>query len=65
MWKTGLIELRDGVYAYIQPDGSWFIGNSGLIVGQDSNVVIDSLATQSQVEPYLAEIKKVTGKGTD
>ncbi len=60
MWKTGLIELRDGVYAYIQPDGSWFVGNSGLILGKDSNIVVDSLATQSQVEPYLAEIKKVT-----
>lgn len=60
MWKTGLVEIKEGVYAYIQPGGSWFVSNSGLIVGPDHNVVVDSLATKSQVEPYLAEIKKVT-----
>lgn len=26
-------EVSDGVYAYIQPDGSWWVGNTGFLVG--------------------------------
>jgi hypothetical protein len=26
-------EVSEGVYAYIQPDGSWFINNTGFAVG--------------------------------
>jgi cyclase len=27
------IEVADGVYAYVQPDGTWWINNTGFIVG--------------------------------
>ena len=26
-------EVAEGIYAYIQPDGSWWINNTGFIVG--------------------------------
>jgi cyclase len=26
-------EVSDGVYAYIQPDGSWYINNTGFLAG--------------------------------
>ena len=28
-----LIEVADGVFGYIQPDGSWFINNTGFVAG--------------------------------
>ena len=35
-------EVADGVYAYIQPDGTWFINNCGFVTGTDQTVVIDA-----------------------
>jgi len=29
-----LEEVADGIYAYIQPDGSWWINNTGFLVGR-------------------------------
>lgn len=60
MWKTGLINLKNGVYGYVQPNGSWFVGNSGLIVGKYWNVVVDSLSTGNQIKPYMELIHKTT-----
>ncbi|MDN5930434.1 MAG: hypothetical protein L0I24_05125 [Pseudonocardia sp.] len=46
-----LHEVSDGVYAHIRPDGSWWINNSGLLVGsttgvkQTGEVVIEFLGT--------------------
>ena len=27
-------EVADGVFAYVQPDGSWWINNTGFLVGR-------------------------------
>ena len=27
------VEVSEGIYAYIQPDGSWYINNTGFITG--------------------------------
>ena len=29
-----LEEVSDGIYAYLQPDGSWWINNTGFLVGR-------------------------------
>jgi hypothetical protein len=29
--KKGLLKLGEGVWAYIQPDGSWGLNNAGLV----------------------------------
>ena len=29
-----LEEVSDGIFAYIQPDGSWWINNTGFLVGR-------------------------------
>lgn len=41
-------ELTDGVYGYIQPDGSWWINNSGLLAAGDRTVLIDTCATEQR-----------------
>ena len=27
------VEVSDGIFAYVQPDGSWWINNTGFVVG--------------------------------
>ena len=36
-----LIEVGDGVFAYIQPDGSWYINNTGFVTGRSSVISIE------------------------
>jgi cyclase len=55
-----LIEVADRVYAYIQPDGSWWINNTGFTVGERSVVSIDACSTQRRTRAYLDAIASVT-----
>ncbi len=43
-----MIEVAEDIYAYIQPPGAWCLSNAGVIVGPDSALVVDTLATESR-----------------
>lgn len=61
--KPGRPELREmspGVYAYLQPDGSWWINNTGFVVAEHSVVSIDACSTQRRTRAYLGTIASVT-----
>src|SRR3977135_3313280 len=47
-------EVSDGIFAYIQPDGSWFLNNTGFLVGRDGVVSIDTTSTERRTRDYLA-----------
>ncbi len=53
-------EVSDGVFAYIQPDGSWCLNNTGFLVGGDGVVSIDATSTERRTRAYLAAIASVT-----
>jgi cyclase len=53
-------EVSDGVYAYIQPDGSWYINNTGFLVGGGGVISIDACATQQRTRTLLEAIGSVT-----
>ena len=55
-----LQEVSDGIFAWIQPDGSWWINNCGALVGTDGVVSIDTCATERRTRSYLEAIAKVT-----
>jgi cyclase len=55
-----LIEVADGVYAYIQPDGSWWINNTGFVVGRSSVISIDACSTERRTRAYLDTIASVS-----
>lgn len=55
-----LREIDDGVFAYIQPDGSWWINNTGLLVGRTGAVAIDSCSTEHRTRAFLGAIAEVT-----
>lgn len=58
-------EVADGVFAYVQPDGSWFINNTGFVRAPDGLEVlaIDSCATERRTRALLATIESVAGQG--
>jgi cyclase len=55
-------EVSDGIYAYIQPDGSWFLNNTGFLVGREGVVSIDTTSTERRTKDYLAAVARVTDR---
>lgn len=53
-------EVSEGIYAYVQPDGSWYINNTGFLLGADGAVSIDTCSTEQRTRAYLAAIAAVT-----
>lgn len=53
-------EVSEGIYAYVQPDGSWWINNTGFLVGRRGVVSVDACSTQRRTLAYLDAIAKVT-----
>jgi cyclase len=58
---TELVPVADGVFAWIQHDGSWWINNAGALVGDDGVVLIDTCATRRRTERFLAAVGRVSG----
>jgi cyclase len=42
-FELGLQEVADGVWAYLQPDGSWGYSNAGLVAGEGASLLVDTL----------------------
>lgn len=55
-----LHEVAHGVFAYIQPDGSWWINNTGFLVGRRGVISIDACSTVRRTRAYLDAIAGVT-----
>lgn len=53
-------EVSDGVFAYIQPDGTWFINNTGFLVGGGGVTSIDTCSTERRTRDYLDAIAKAS-----
>jgi cyclase len=56
-----VVEVADGVFAYIQPDGSWWLNNTGFVAGGDLVLSIDTCSTEARTRAYLAEVERVAG----
>lgn len=54
------VEVADRTYAFVQPDGTWFINNAGFVVGDDHVVLIDTCATEARTRALLAAVAAVT-----
>jgi cyclase len=53
-------EVSDGIHAYIQPDGTWWINNTGFLVGTRGVISVDACSTERRTRAYLAAIGEVT-----
>ncbi|MFI7353761.1 MBL fold metallo-hydrolase [Streptomyces avidinii] len=55
--KGGVLdEVADGVFAYVQPDGSWCVNNAGLLVSQGRAVLVDTVATEARARRLRAAV---------
>ena len=54
-------EVSDGIYGYIQLDGSWGLNNTGFIVGRDGVLVIDTCFTERRSRAFHEAVRKVAG----
>jgi cyclase len=54
------VEVADGVFAYVQPNGSWWINNTGFLVGRRAVTAIDSTSTERRTRALLDAIAAVT-----
>jgi cyclase len=57
-----LREVSDGVFAYVQLDGSWGLNNTGFFVGGDGVVVIDTCFTERRSRAFLEAVRGVTDR---
>ena len=55
-------EVSDGIHAYIQPDGTWWINNTGFLVGTKGVTSVDACSTVRRTRAYLAAIAGVTAQ---
>jgi cyclase len=55
-------EVADGVFAYVQPDGSWWINNTGFLVDDEASrvVAIDTCSTERRTRAFLSAVAAVT-----
>ncbi len=58
--QFSLEEVADGVFGYIQPDGSWMINNTGFIVAADGVSAIDASSTERRTRAFRDAIGGVT-----
>jgi cyclase len=57
-----LREVCEDVYAYLQPDGSWYLNNTGFLVSRTGVISVDATSTERRTRAYLDAIGTVTGK---
>jgi len=53
-------EVGDGLFAYVQPDGSWMVNNTGFLVGPDGVTSVDTCSTELRTRTYLEAVAAVT-----
>lgn len=61
-YSKGLVEVANGVFAYLQPDGTWGWSNAGLVAGDGSSVLIDTLFDLRLTQDMLDAMAPITGQ---
>lgn len=57
-----LVAVSDGVYAYLQPDGSWYLNNTGFLLTARGVISIDTTSTERRTRAYQQAIAEVTDR---
>lgn len=55
-------EVADGIFAYVQPDGSWWINNTGFVRGDRTVMSIDTCSTERRTREYLDKVEEIAGQ---
>ena len=52
-------QVSEDIYAYLQPDGSWYLNNTGFLVSRDGVISVDATSTERRTRAYLDAITTV------
>ena len=55
-----LDEVSPGIFSYVQPDGTWWINNTGFLLGPQGVISIDTCSTRRRTQAYAEAIASVT-----
>ncbi|ALG13440.1 MBL fold metallo-hydrolase [Kibdelosporangium phytohabitans] len=58
--SPALHEVAAGIHAWVQPDGSWWLNNAGVIHGGSSVVLVDTCATRRRTSRFLEAVAAAT-----
>ena len=53
--------VADGVHAWIQPDGTWWLNNAGAVVTDAGVLVVDTCATERRTRAFLTAVQQISG----
>jgi cyclase len=54
-----LVNIDDGVFAYVQPDGSWWINNCGILADGGDTVIVDTCSTERRTNLFLETVERL------
>lgn len=58
--RADLVEVAAGVFAYVQPDGSWMINNTGVVLGTPNRpLLVDTTSTETRNRALLSVVAEV------
>ncbi|MGH7272018.1 MAG: MBL fold metallo-hydrolase [Polyangiaceae bacterium] len=57
--------MGDGVFAYLQPNGSWGMSNAGLVTSQGDSLLVDTLYDLNLTRRMLDEMRRRTPDAED
>ena len=57
---TQPLEVSDGIVAWVQHEGTWWINNAGFLVADSGVVAVDACSTEARTRALLAGIRAVT-----
>jgi len=53
-------QISEDIYAYLQPDGSWYLNNTGFLVDRTGVISVDATSTERRTRALLDAITSVT-----
>jgi glyoxylase-like metal-dependent hydrolase (beta-lactamase superfamily II) len=60
-FRQGVHDLGNGLYGYVQPDGTWGWSNAGLVTSAGETLLVDTLMSMPLTELMLAQFAKLPG----
>lgn len=62
-FRQGVHDIGNGLYGYVQPDGTWGWSNAGLVVSAGETLLVDTLMSVPLTRTMLDDFAKVDGGG--
>lgn len=60
-YRRGITDLGEGCWAWLEPPGSWGLANSGIVVGRDETLVVDTQNDVPMAQALKDAVRKVAG----